>query len=98
MLQKVEDMVFDLLYDSEAEVIDVAVNVLLPLFADWSDSLDKFCTSLCSKFLSEINNVINKPSYKETANISYERDADKLTLLFDTFGTTLPRYSFGIRN
>ncbi len=84
---------FDLLYDSSVDVRLVAQNVLLPLFADWSDSLQFFLSSFLTKFLSEIDRIISTSAFKQTSNINSEQDNEKLIILFESLGLIMARFN-----
>lgn len=76
---QVEELVFELLNDSEADVRAVAVRVLLPIFTDWSDELEWMTSKFLTKFLNEIETQLSS------------NDDVALSVLFNALKTLIPR-------
>jgi len=76
---QVEDMLFELLNDSEDTVRLTTQRVLLPIFVDWADEFDLLETKLLTKFLSEIEATLAAS------------DDQRLIILFNSFQSIIPR-------
>jgi len=87
---QIEELLFQLLFDSEFEVRTAAIKHTLPFMSDWADMIGVLCTRLVTKFFNEISVIISKPNFG-TANV--EADSAKLNTLFTGLIALLPRLS-----
>jgi hypothetical protein len=89
---QIEELVYRLLYDEDHTVRLTTQHILLPVFAEWADSLSLLCSRVFTKLLREIDAVVSKPDYLEKKNAIAEHDVQRIVLLFQSFRMLLPRY------
>eukprot|EP01117_Protostelium_nocturnum_P006703 TRINITY_DN2412_c0_g1_i3.p1 TRINITY_DN2412_c0_g1~~TRINITY_DN2412_c0_g1_i3.p1 ORF type:complete len:707 (+),score=218.17 TRINITY_DN2412_c0_g1_i3:407-2527(+) len=87
-----QEMLFELLFDPEEDVRSTTKKVLLPIFADWADTLDHLFSHLFARMTNDIDSILNE-SYNLESNgmINSENDIQRLVILLMSIISLAPR-------